>query len=158
MAFYTLVSWGSWIFNTTWQTCRRIRRVSLDLHNVITSDNAWIITPAGAFFDSTTFANATEGYWRYNNNLLINGDATGKPAKLPLLSCEFTYGEEKISMDEFLEEVRYIGPLPPLPVLMAAFTIHTKRVHPWGSANFVAFLRDGTDVNFPGTTSVVPTN
>jgi len=129
-----------------------------DVYTLATVEPTWVITPNGEFFNTSGFTDRCDDNWVYRDTILYRGNDTGlKAQKFPILSCEFTYGETTISLDDLLEEIRYKGTVvPPLPVLMAAFTIHTKSVYPWWSARFTAFLKNGNSVEFRGDIGQLP--
>ena len=157
------------------------------VYQVITNEPTWLITPNGVFFNNSLFidgcSSSSGDIWIYSDNLLCYGGGSGssstsggsgsnsgsggstKAQKLPLLSCEFkTDGSTVstvsiVSMDDFLEDLRYRGPeIPPLPVLMAAYTIQSKTVYPWWRGEFTAFTKTGEFVTFTGNVKGIPTS
>ncbi len=131
-----------------------------EVYTLLTVEPTWVITPNGGFFSTSAFTDRCVENWIYRDNLLYRGEtaAAQKTQKFPILSCEFRYnGETVVSLDDLLEDLRYKGSVvPPLPVLMAAFTIQSKTVHPWWSAQFTAFLKNGTSVEFRGDVGQLP--
>lgn len=155
-----VANWASWLFNTGYRCCTKTRRLAGDVYTLLTADPTWVITPNGVFFSTAVFTDYCGGdSWIYRDAVLYrNAAAATAVQKFPILSCEFTYGETTVSLDDLLEDLRYRGStVPPLPVLMAAFTIQTKTVHPWWSARFTAFLKNGSSVEFNGDTTRLPT-
>jgi len=152
-------NWASWLFNTGYRLCRRTRRLGGEVYTLLTVEPTWMITSNGAFFSTSVFTDHCEDNWIYRDNLLYRDGSVLKTQKFPILSCEFAYGETTVSLDDLLEDLRYRGAtVPPLPVLMAAFTIQTKTLHPWWSARFTAFLKNGASVEFAGDTKLLPTS
>jgi len=145
----------SWLVNTGIQTYSRGLKVASDIFRLITSDSSWVISENGSFVCTTDFSVGESGnYWIYTNNTICRMDSNDIPKKMPFLSCEFTYDDLTVSMDDFLEETKSVE--IPFPVLMAAFTIYSKKLHPWLTASFEAFLRSGDQVNFKGDVVKIP--
>lgn len=152
-----LVQWTAWVFNSCFSRVKATRRLCGDLYRTAVTEPTWMITQNGAYFDTANFnSEAGDGLWIYKNNLLYM-DLTVKKQRIPLLSCEFTYKETTYSLDGFLEDLYYSATAPPpLPVLMAAYTIHSREVRPWWTANFTAFTKTGAQIQFPGDTKLLP--
>ena len=145
----------SWLVNTGFQTYNRGVKVASDIFRLITSDSSWVISENGSFVSTSEFSVGESGnYWIYANNTICKMDGNDIPKKMPFLSCEFKYDDITVSMDDFLEETR-CGEIP-FPVLMAAFTIYSKKLLPWPTASFEAFLRNGDQVNFKGDIEKIP--
>lgn len=91
----------------------------------------------------------------------IGPAATGpssKKQKLPYLSLEFRLEGLVINMDDFISELKFVGfVIPPVPVIMAAYTIHTKTQYPWLNADFTLFDNEGNDWKFKGLTGPILT-
>ena len=139
----------SWLFNTGFQTYNRGIKVASDILRLVTSDNSWVISENGAFVSTSEFdLGDSENYWVYDNNSIVKMNSNDIPKKMPFLSCEFKYDGLSVSMDDFLEETRCSD--LPFPVLMAAFSIYSKKLYPWLNASFEAYLRSGDQVNFKG--------
>lgn len=143
------------------------RRVCGDIYQLATNEPTWVITANGVFFNNSLFAdrchsgsssNSGSSNWIYSDNLLYSGLNNSRAQKLPLLSCEFTVDGTTVSMDDFLEDLRYRGPVPSLAVLMAAYTIQSKTVHPWWRGEFTAFTKTGELVTFGGYVKEIPTS
>lgn len=84
--------------------------------------------------------------------------ASSKKQKLPYLSLEFRLEGLVINMDDFISELKFVGfVIPPVPVIMAAYTIHTKTQYPWLNADFTLFDNEGNDWKFKGITGPVLT-
>ena len=152
-----LIQWSAWLFNTCFNRARATRRLCGNLYRTVFVEPTWMITPNGGYFDTANFnSEAGDGLWIYKDNLLYQ-DITVKKQRIPLLSCEFTYGETTLSLDGFLEDLYYAaGSPPPLPVLMAAYTINSREVRPWWTAIFTAFTKTGAQIQFSGDTKVIP--
>uniref|UniRef100_A0A6C0DU41 Uncharacterized protein n=1 Tax=viral metagenome TaxID=1070528 RepID=A0A6C0DU41_9ZZZZ len=157
MSIMFVANWASWLFNTAYRCCRKTRRLTHDVYTLLTVEPTWVISPSGEFFSSAVFTDLCSENWIYRDSLLYC-DGLGKSQKFPILSCEFKHSDDiTVSLDDLLEDLRYRGSVvPPLPVLMAAFTIHTKTVYPWRSAHFTAFLKNGTRVEFRGDVEQLP--
>ena len=147
----TVINWLSWLYNLGYDQYGKTSRVIADMYRVATVTPVWMITENGLFFNISDFTSCGRG-WTYENNLLIPSGrgAEERGKKLPVLSCEFTVDGQTVSMDEFLEEFKFVGEVPPLAVIMAAYTIQSKQVYPWWNATFNAFLRSGDPVSFGG--------
>jgi len=151
------ISWISWILNGAFDACRRVRRTSADVYNVMTVDSCWYINKVGQFVDSSIFSLNNMPLWIYENDTLKFGLVAGRPKKFPLLSCEMKYDDNIISLDSFLEDTKIISEVTPsLPVLMAAFQIHQKKVIPWWSAKFTGYTRLGNEITFDGSVVDIP--
>lgn len=157
----SVINWVAWLYNTGSRLWTKSRRVCGDVYQVITNEPTWVITPNGVFFNNSIFVDGCAGgNWIYSDNLLYSGSSSSsrKAQKLPLLSCEFKTDGITVSMDDFLEDLRYCGPeVPTLPVLMAAYSIQSKTVHPWWSGQFTAFTKRGDLVTFSGDAEEIPT-
>jgi hypothetical protein len=129
------------------------------MYRVATTESTWLILENGQFYNSSDF-NSNTPFWVYENGLLVGSthSADERSKKLPVLSCEFTVGEEVISMDDFLEEFRFVGDVPPLAVIMAAFMIQQRNTYAWWNATFNAFLRSGDPVSFGGGSKMFQTS
>jgi hypothetical protein len=152
------ISWISWIFNNTFDMCKRGRRTYNDVYTVLTATPNWFINPSGQFVDAAVFglANVAD-LWLYESGELKLGFVEGRPKKFPLLSCEMKYDDQVISLDSFLEDTKFISnTTPSLPVLMAAFQIYNKKVVPWWKAKFSGITRMGSEVAFDGSTVEIP--
>ena len=152
-----IVQWSAWIFNSCFSRVKATRRLCGNLYRTAFTESTWMITPNGQYFDTSNFnSDANGNLWIYKNNLLYQ-DPGMKKQRIPFLSCEFTYNETAYSLDGFLEDLYYAAPVPPpLPVLMAAYTIHSRQVHPWWTANFTAFTKTGMQIQFSGDTKLLP--
>ena len=146
----------SWLVNTGHYVYNSSLKFASGVYRLAFTNATWYIMENGVFVNSADFSLAwSEHIWVYKDNIIYyfgNGDNYKKP---PLLSCLFTYDDKSISMDDFLEEVR-CPPHIPLPVLMAAFTIHQQKLYPWLTSNFEAILRNGNQVNFAGSVIKLP--
>lgn len=150
-----LVSWGVWIFGSITTIYKKGAQAVSNIYMALADDTTWFINSAGQFANANSFnATHTMGMWKFDGNLQSTGGGVMK--KFPLLSCEFTYGPDTYSMDNFIEEVRYNGELPPLAVIMACFSIFSKQLYNWPSAKFSAFTRTGGQIEFDGSALKLP--
>jgi hypothetical protein len=157
-----ILNWVAWLYNSGSRLWAKSRRVFGDVYQLVTNEPTWVIAPNGVFFNNSLFVDGCGSHrnWTYSDNLLCGGceQVSGERAlKLPLLSCEFKVDGMTVSMDDFLEDMRYRGPVPSLAVLMAAFTIQSKTVHPWWRGEFTAFTKTGELVTFGGDVKEIPT-
>jgi hypothetical protein len=150
-----VVSWGVWIFSGLTNIYKKSATAIATIYMALADDTTWFINSAGQFANANSF-NALQNtdMWKFDGNLHGNGGGIMK--KFPLLSCEFTCGAAAFSMDNFIEEVRYSGELPPLAVIMAAYSIYSKQLYAWPGAKFVAFTRSGSQINFDGSALKLP--
>lgn len=85
-----------------------------------------------------------------------SSSGSSKKQKLPYLSLEFRLEGLVINMDDFISELKFIGfIIPPIPVIISAFTIHTKTLYPWLNADFTLFDNEGNDWKFKGLTGPI---
>jgi len=143
---------------------------------LFTSDGAqtWYILENGQFVSGVDFDVVDkDACWHYDGSTLVapvstnpsahilgqapsSGPAASRKQKLPYLSLEFRLDGMVINMDDFVSSLKFVGfVIPPIPVIMAAFTIHTKTQYPWLTADFMLFDNEGNDYMFKG--SVGPT-
>lgn len=153
MSFYI---WLAWFAEVGLTTIDKSKKYLSDLYLITFSENEWVIANSGQFADRKFFKinEASSDYWIYSDNVLTHLSCSGeRPKRLPYLSCLFKHSDtEPVSMDDFLSETRCNDPNSlTLPILMAAFSIHQKRLHNWASADFEAVNRDGGPVSFKGS-------
>jgi hypothetical protein len=150
---------GVWIANSlgsVFSACRRGKRTAVEVYTLLTSNKAWLINTDGQFILKGTIGLAEGPTWTFADDVLRSSENESVLKKIPLLSCEFKQGSEDVSLDDFIETVRFTGELPPWPVVMAAYTIHTNKVYSWRSAKFSAFDRQGAQIEFTGATTNFP--
>jgi len=150
-----VVSWGVWIFSGITDIYKKGANTIAAIYMALADDSTWFINSAGQFANANSF-NALHNtrMWKFDGNL--HGYGGGIMKKLPLLSCEFSSDGTMTSMDNFIEDVRYSGELPPLAVIMAAFSIYSKQLYAWPTAKFAAITRAGAQVDFEGAALNLP--
>ena len=146
----SLLLYLSRLVNLGFSTCGRGRKFAEDVYRLVSEDGVWIINSLGVFVNSSQISTEGSGFWIYSDNIILQPGKQGALKGTPFLSCVFTIDDETYSMDEFLEETR-CSPGVPFPVLMAAFTIHQKKLYNWVEADFNAYLRSGDEVKFKGS-------
>lgn len=145
-----VINWASWLYNTGYDYYVKSARVAVNVYRVATVAPIWKIAENGQFCNSAEF-DICNGLWTYEDGVLIGPEWSGERSKkLPVLSCEFTIGDEIVSMDDFLDDFRFVGDTPPLAVIMGTFMIEKKALYPWWNATFNAFLKSGDPVSFGG--------
>jgi hypothetical protein len=151
MSFYIWLAWFAELGLTTMDKSSKYLR---DLYLITFAENSWVISNTGQFVDRKFFQvnEASNDYWAYTNNSLVHlNKADSRMKRMPYLSCLFNYDGREFSMDEFLDDTRCNDNEGlTLPILMAAFTLHQKRLHNWHDAKFNALNRDGVPVSFTG--------
>ena len=141
---------------------------------LLTSDGAqnWYILENGQFVGGADFDVVDKDVcWHYDGSTLVapvstnpsahilgqapssgTGGSGSRKQKLPYLSLEFRLEGMVINMDDFVSSLKFVGfVIPPIPVIMAAFTIHTKTQYPWLTADFTLFDNEGNDYEFKGS-------
>ncbi len=141
----------AWVINTGSLYINKISNTVRDVYLVLTVTPDYVIGPSGQILTTNMFEIMdNESMWHYHNNCLYKYDKSACK-RSNLLSCEFMYKGESISMDDFLENSKFFCDDLTFPVLMAAFTIYTKKIYPWESSEFVVFTRDGKSASFIGS-------
>ena len=122
-----------------------------DVYMVLTVKPEFVIGPSGQII-LTNMISVADGtkIWHYMDDRLYRF-ADSRNKKLHIISCEFTCGEDTVSLDDFLENTKFADGQLSFPVLMAAFTIYSKKLYPWENAKFAAFTNDGDSVEFVGS-------
>lgn len=145
------VSFTAWLINTGTAVITKFSNVVKDVYLVLTVTPEIIIGPSGQIFSTSMFSVVdSRQMWHYDDNCLYNLSKS-ESKRSNILSCEFIYNGEMVSMDNFLENNKFSIDGLTFPVLMAAFTIYSKKIYPWENAAFSAFTRDGTSVQFVGS-------
>jgi len=150
---------GVWVANSVgavFGACRRGKRTAVEVYTILTSNKEWLINADGQFILKGTIGLASGPTWSFTDDVLRSSESETVLKKIPLLSCEFKQGSEDVSLDDFIENVRFTGELPPWPVVMAAYTIHSNKVYSWRSAKFSAFDRQGAQIEFTGAATSFP--
>lgn len=161
------------------------RLLASGVWRLLTSDETWYIMENGQFVGGADFDVVDKDTcWHYDGSTLfapVNTNPTAhivglssggsggsgkdsgsgckdnrKKQKLPYLSLEFRLEGLVINMDDFISELKFVGfVIPPIPVIMAAYTIHTKTQYPWLNADFTLFDNEGNDWKFKGLTGPI---
>lgn len=141
----------AWIINTGSLCINKISNAVKDVYLVLTVTPDYVIGPSGQIFTANMFEIMDhKSMWHYENTCLYKDDKSGCK-RSNLLSCEFMYKGESVSMDDFLENSKFCCEDLTFPVLMGAFTIYTKKFYPWENSEFIAFTRDGKSATFIGS-------
>jgi hypothetical protein len=137
------------------------------------SPQTWFILENGQFVSGADFQVVDKDVcWQYDGSTLMapvstnptagteglssSSSSSNRKQKLPYLSLEFRLEGLVINMDNFISELKFSGfIIPPIPVIMAAFTIHTKTLHPWLYADFTLYDNEGNDWKFKGLTGPI---
>lgn len=146
----TMLLFFSQVFNSGFNACRRGTKVLQNAYRLAVEESVWYINRDGVFVNSVQIASIGEDYWVYDENGVSKVGLESAVLKAgPFLSCVFSVGDDTVSMDDFLEETKFVAGTP-FPVLMAAFTIYQKKLYNWAQADFTAYLRNGDEVKFKG--------
>jgi len=151
MSRYLLFGLQLWEGGYTYYT--KICNIIKDIYTVLTVIPEYVIGPSGQVFltNMVSISEASNGQiWHYNNNRLYKSE-NDMNKKLNILSCEISYNEETICLDDFLENTKFTPNGLTLSVFMAAFTIYSKKLHPWETAKFSIFTRNGDSIEFVGS-------
>ena len=139
-----------WLINTGHAYISKVSNTVKDIYLLLTVVPEILISPSGQIISNTMFEIVdSEQIWNYSNNCLYQSQQS-QYKRLHILSCEFTYKEEVVSMDDFLENTKFSQESIPFPVFMAAFTLYSKKLYPWENADFNVFTRNGDSVQFRG--------
>ena len=136
---------------------QRIFVTSKDVYRVCTSEPVWYILDNGQFSNSSVMDIAdVDACWIYDGTFLTK-NTVANAKKLPFLSFEFKNGNSVVNMDDFIELTKFrANEPPPLAVLMAAFCIRSKTLHPWMNANFTVYSKMGDQMEFSGALGKFP--
>lgn len=141
----------AWVINTGSLYINKISNTVRDVYLVLTVIPDYVIGPSGQIFSTNMFEIMDHTtMWHYENGCLYKDDKSACK-RSNLLSCEFVYKGESISMDDFLENSKFFCEDLSFAVLMAAFTIYTKKIYHWENSEFIAFTCDGKSVTFNGS-------
>jgi len=145
------------IYNLITDTGKRLLTTTVSVFRLCTQKSTWYILDNGQFVDSSYFnIHDKDKYWIYDGTTLIKNSSLNSK-KLPFLSFEFKYDNNTINMDEFIENTKFKDTIPPpLPVIMSAFSIFNKDLHPWPSASFTIFDKMGDKKEFNGSDWKIP--
>ena len=158
MSTMFIASWGIWFINQATTIYNKSLKAAKDIYTVLTTDEVWLINAEGQYaYRSTLISPNNDSLWVFTKNKLSKGPEALNN-KFPYLSCEFVYNENTVSMDDFIEDVRFNTDVNtvPFPVIMAAFSIYTKKLYSWSEASFSAFTRTASQVEFLGTVQKLP--
>lgn len=136
---------------------RKIRGTLFSVYRVCSRRPTWYILDNGQFVDSSYFdVIKDENYWTYDGSVLVKNSKIN-PKKLPYLSLEFQYNNNIVNMDDFIECTKFQDTTaPPLPVIMSAFSIYNKILHPWFNASFTIYNKMGDKREFFGSEISIP--
>jgi len=141
----------AWVINTGSLYINKISNTVRDVYLVLTVKPDYVIGPSGQILTTNMFEIMdNESIWHYDNDCLYKINKSDCK-RSNLLSCEFMYKGESISMDDFLENSKFFFEDLTFPVLMGAFSIYTKKFYPWENSEFSVFTRHGKSVTFIGS-------
>jgi len=145
------------LYNFLLNTQKKIRNTLFDVYRVCSRKPTWYILDNGQFVDSSYFDTVKDvSYWIYDGAILVKNSKL-KAKKLPYLSLEFQYNNKIVNMDDFIESTKFQdSQSPPLPVLMSAFSINNKILHPWFNASFTTYNKMGDKSEFSGSEILIP--
>ena len=151
MSRYLLFGLQVWERGYTYYT--KFCNILKDIYTVVTVVPEYIIGPSGQVFltNMISISETSNGQiWHYNNNRLYKS-TNDLNKKLNILSFEFSYNDETVCLDDFLENTKFASDGLTLSVFMATFTIYSKKLHPWENARFSVFTRNGNSIEFVGS-------
>lgn len=157
MNYLFLINSGFFVYNFCSELVAKIINNSIQIYRFCSVKPAWYIMDNGQFVDSSIISIFDKSSaWLYEDSLLIK-DSSLKSKKLPYLSFEFKFSDTTTNMDDFIEKTKFQAVSePPLPVLMAAFCIDQKILYPWSNSNFTAFTKTGDQIEFTGSSGLIP--
>ena len=147
-----VITWTTWLANMALLGYEKVSTVCSDVWRLYKEDHLWFISDSGMFADSSFLTISDKSsFWVFDGKTIVNKEANSVRKHLPFLSAEMCSGSSVVSMDTFLEEVRWQGEGEiPFSVLMAAFMIHSKTFYNWKTAKFKVFMRNGDEKEFVG--------
>ena len=150
--YLAAVTWSTWLANCVMEGYAKAHRVCTDVYRLYTQEHVYYIADNGQFVDASFYdINNKSQFWFFDGKTLVNNRANAVDKRLQYLSCEMRLDNTVVSMDDFFEQVRYAGAVPPpFAVVMAAFMITKKAVYAWSDARFKVFLRNGEEKEFTG--------
>jgi hypothetical protein len=139
------------------ETSNKALRLGSDIYQLCmrSEQQQWYIMDNGVFATFPTINNNSD-CWSYDGSVLTRNPGIISK-KLPYLTFEMKLGEATINMDDFISTTKYRNlEAPPLPVLMAAFSIYSQILYPWSTASFTLFNSNGDLVEFNGSDGKIP--
>ena len=147
----TCLNFTVWLINTGSVVITKICNSAKDIYLVLTVTPELIIGPSGQIFSTTMFDIVDSSQmWHYKNNCLYRS-SNSDYKRINILSCEFMYNGQTVTMDDFLENTKFVTEGLTFPIFMAAFTIYSKKIYPWEDAEFSVFTRNGNSAQFIGS-------